>query len=184
MSGVVATEGVRASHNSAFSAVTRKNFSFSVDSILASSPRKEAPKDTTAPDGLSCTTHQTPPGQPPTPPAEDRLSSKLALDDGDDDGDIDEEINVDSDPEEERRYEPRQEREDEEEEEVRRSVPPVPTILGHVGGAGPPLTPVSPTHAPAAWPHNLLFQHQLALRALSSKYLPLHRLHQRNERHY
>ncbi|XP_071513091.1 uncharacterized protein [Panulirus ornatus] len=176
MSGVLATEGVRPSHNSAFSAVTRKNFSFSVDSILASSPRKEAPKDIPAAEVLSPTTQHMPPGHPLTPPAEDRLSSKAARgdcdDDGDDeDGDADEEINVDSDPEEERRYEPRQERDDEEEEDVRRSVPPVPTILGHVGGAGPPLPPVStaisPPHTPATWSHNLLFQHQLALRALS-----------------
>nr|XP_045603746.1 muscle segmentation homeobox-like [Procambarus clarkii] len=168
MSGVVAAEAVRPSHNSAFSAVSRKSFSFSVDSILATSTPKEAPKGSN-PGGLPFppATHTPPALHPLTPPAEDRLSLKATHDGCDDDGDADEEINVDSEPEDDARFESRLERE----EEVRRLGPPVPTLLGHLGGAGPPMPPASTSAtslSPAAtWPPNLFFQHHLALRALS-----------------
>ncbi|ROT80647.1 hypothetical protein C7M84_000614 [Penaeus vannamei] len=76
MSGVVATETVRPSHNSAFSAVVRKRFSFSVDSILASSPPKDAPKDTAA-DALH--PPQTPASLPGAWPPNLLLHHQLAL---------------------------------------------------------------------------------------------------------
>nr|XP_053628538.1 uncharacterized protein LOC128685910 [Cherax quadricarinatus] len=170
MSGVVAAEAVRPSHNSAFSAVvTRKSFSFSVDDILASTP-KDTPK-TSSPVPSAA---QTPPTH--TLPAEDRLSAAAAAaaaaaatqDGSDDDGDADEEINVDSDPDYDTRFELRHE-----EEAGRRLPPPVPTLLGHLGGAGPPLQPASTSTttssmSPAvSWPPNLFFQHHLALRAFS-----------------
>ncbi|XP_027213383.1 homeobox protein MSX-2 [Penaeus vannamei] len=168
MSGVVATETVRPSHNSAFSAVVRKRFSFSVDSILASSPPKDAPKDTAA-DALH--PPQTSPEEPLSP-AEDRLSAKPLEED--DDGDADEgDITVDSEPDDAPgRSDARLAQHLE--EAAHKTPPPLASLLVHTGGVGPPLPPpstsaasISPASLPGAWPPNLLLHHQLALRALT-----------------
>ncbi|XP_063598757.1 homeobox protein MSX-2-like [Penaeus indicus] len=168
MSGVVATETVRPSHNSAFSAVVRKRFSFSVDSILASSPPKDAPKDTAA-DGLP--PPQTPPEEPLSP-AEDRLSAKPLEDDDDHEGD-DGDITVDSEPDDapgrsDARLAPLLE------DAAHKTPPPLASLLVHTGAVGPPLPPpstsaasITPASLPGAWPPNLLLHHQLALRALT-----------------
>ncbi|XP_042889069.1 homeobox protein GHOX-7-like [Penaeus japonicus] len=174
MSGVVATETVRPSHNSAFSAVVRKRFSFSVDSILASSPPKDAPKDTSA----SCDSLQAPQTSPEErlSPAEERLSAK-PLDDDDDEneGGDDGDINVDSEPDDVPGRSDAQLQQHLEEAAHKTPPPPLASLLVHTGGVGPPLPPPSTSAAasvtqaslPGAWPPNLLLHHQLALRALT-----------------
>ncbi|XP_047484366.1 tropomyosin-1, isoforms 33/34-like [Penaeus chinensis] len=137
MSGVVATETVRPSHNSAFSAVVRKRFSFSVDSILASSPPKDAPKDTAA-DALH--PPQTSPEEPLSP-AEDRLSAKPLDDDDDNEGD-EGDITVDSEPDDAPcRSDARLAQHLE--EAAHKTPPPLASLLVHTGGVGPPLPPPS-----------------------------------------
>ncbi|XP_045133693.1 homeobox protein MSX-2-like [Portunus trituberculatus] len=195
MSGVVAAEAVRPSLNSAFSAVARKTFSFSVDAILATPPHA---KDRDA-DPLAPTHTPTPPGAALTPPADDRLCAKVSQDadgDVDEDDDEDEEINVDCEGDE-CRYDPRGDDDDDDEEEEARKAArgdrgdgggggggggglglPMSSLLeNHLGARHalppPPSTSASSTHTMAphhlagAWPHNLLFQQQLALHALT-----------------
>ncbi|XP_064105162.1 homeobox protein MSX-2-like [Macrobrachium nipponense] len=163
MSGVIAAEAVRASHNSAFSAVVRKSFSFSVDAILGSSPSKDAAKEPVSPESIG-TTRVPLPETSLTPPAEDRLSAKDLDEEVDD-----EEINVDSDHiDDDGRCEVNRDPED-----LSRLAPALPNLLGSLGGAGPPLPPASTSSTVIApqlqgtWPPNLLLHHQLALRALA-----------------
>ncbi|XP_050740009.1 homeobox protein MSX-2-like [Eriocheir sinensis] len=185
MSGVAAAEAVRASHNSAFSAVGRKSFSFSVDAILG---------DTHTHTHTHSHTHTHTHPHTPTPPADDRLRKP----EGEAEEDDEEEINVDSEGEDRYdRQEEEEEEEDEEEEEARKAArreeggiegggggAPMSSLLGHHLQEAAHRLPLPPTSAAAAvaaaaaapamaphhlsaWPHNLLFQQQLALHALT-----------------
>lgn len=184
MSGVVAAEAVRPSLNSAFSAVARKSFSFSVDAILAAPPHAKD-RDVDA-------THTPTPAL--TPPTDDRLSAKVPHDgdgDAEEDEDEDEEINVDCEGDE-CRYDARQDDDDDDHDDARKARRGGGGTAGGGGGLAmssllehhleaahslppPPSTSASSTptiashHLAGAWPHNLLFQQQLALHALTSK---------------
>jgi len=188
MSSAIATEGVRPSQNSAFSAVVRKSFSsFSVDSILASATTKSTQK----PEDDSQSTISI---QPLTPPIEERLSSKYCQDDEDEDEN--EEINVDSDPDDCSADGDLGKADYVKELSEGRifGLPSFLSPLGSGGGAGPPTslaqahTPTSlgavptsgtqPHQLPSSWSHLPLLHHHLALRALNKspelpRFMPL-----------
>ncbi|XP_076054335.1 uncharacterized protein LOC143033020 [Oratosquilla oratoria] len=165
MSSAVTTDGVRPSHNSAFSAVSRKTFSFSVDSILShdsnSTPRPE--------DDVEDDAHNQ--GQPQNLMSKsfnleddiERSSSPRGLIDDDHD-----DINVDSETEEELHHNlPLEEDLNHTEEEFLKpslvSLQREPLVFPGSSGPHPPFLP-PPHHL---WSHVPLLQHHLALRALA-----------------
>ena len=147
-------------HHSAFSAVVRKSFSsFSVDSILASPPADARPVRSegdlrtvistvdTAHLTSDLLLHDDTSSNDRVTPREDISSPRRDCDDEDDD---EEDIHVDSEPE------------DQKDEDHRGSLVR-PTALG------PGTLHAPPPILPHLWPSLPLLQHQLSLRALTSK---------------